>query len=79
VWQGDFPVSDDGDDGYSGTAPVAAFVPNGFGLRNVVGNVWEWCHDRFTPHQDPRPTSDPQLAARGDGTRDEGRIAPVPR
>jgi formylglycine-generating enzyme required for sulfatase activity len=47
VWQGPFPQRDLGLDGFRGTAPVDAFAPNGFGLFCVVGNVWEWCADRF--------------------------------
>ncbi len=43
VWQGSFPVEDTGADGYRGTCPVDAFAPNGFGLHNTTGNVWEWC------------------------------------
>jgi formylglycine-generating enzyme len=45
VFQGDFPGGNTGADGYLGTAPVDAFEPNGYGLHNVCGNVWEWCAD----------------------------------
>jgi sulfatase modifying factor 1 len=49
VWQGDFPATNTLDDGYLGLAPVGAFEPNGFGLHNMTGNVWEWTHDWFHP------------------------------
>ncbi|WP_106610455.1 formylglycine-generating enzyme family protein [Shimia abyssi] len=42
TWQGDFPVENTAEDGYVGTAPVTSFPPNGFGLFNMTGNVWEW-------------------------------------
>ena len=47
IWQGEFPVRDEAADGYAGTCPVDAFPPNGFGLHNVAGNVWEWSADAF--------------------------------
>lgn len=43
TFQGDFPQVNTKEDGYLGTAPVHSYQPNGFGLYQVVGNVWEWC------------------------------------
>lgn len=48
VWQGRFPDSNTGEDGYLGTAPVDAFAPNGFGVYQTTGNVWEWCWDGWS-------------------------------
>jgi formylglycine-generating enzyme len=48
VWQGTFPRHNTCADGFLGTCPVDAFPPNGHGLFNVTGNVWEWCADWFS-------------------------------
>ena len=49
IWQGTFPTHNTLDDGHLATAPVRTFAPNGYGLHQMVGNVWEWCHDAFSP------------------------------
>lgn len=60
VWQGDFPHRNTAADGYPGTCPVDAFPPNGLGLFNTTGNVWEWCADWFSPGFHKRgPRTDP--------------------
>lgn len=69
IWQGEFPEHNTVEDGYAATAPVTAFAPNGYGLHQMAGNVWEWTADWFSPfwhtRDQPRTRIDPTGPPRG--------------
>ncbi|HEX2504261.1 MAG TPA: SUMF1/EgtB/PvdO family nonheme iron enzyme, partial [Miltoncostaeaceae bacterium] len=60
TWQGRFPWENLLQDGFAGTSPVGSFPANGYGLRDMTGNVWEWMSDYFAmPQRSERPCCGP--------------------
>jgi formylglycine-generating enzyme len=73
VWQGEFPVHNTLGDGFLGTAPVASFPSNDYGLYEMTGNVWEWTADWFHPTFRQRDRQrDPRGPARGQSKVQKG-------
>ena len=85
TWQGDFPCGNSAEDGYAGTSPVRTYPPNGYGLFDMIGNVWEWTSDYWTSRHPPDAAkaccvpADPRGGTR-DGSFDaEWPGLPIPR
>jgi sulfatase modifying factor 1 len=65
TWQGEFPWQNQGQDGFVGRAPVGTFPPNGYGLFDMAGNVWQWTKDWYAArhfHDPSRPCCGPRVA-----------------
>ena len=61
IFQGTFPNDNKKEDGYDRTSPVDKFPPNGYGLYDMSGNVWQWCSDWYRPdYYSESPSKNPQ-------------------
>ena len=78
TWQGAFPWQNLAEDGHAGTCPVKSYPPNGYGLYEVCGNVWEWTTDWFAPGHTAGESRQARLLRRRPPARSRDRAEPRP-
>ena len=76
TWQGEFPRQNLNADGYERTSPVTAFPPNGYGVHDMIGNVWEWTADWYAPKHEADAPKACCIPENPRGGREEGSYDP---
>jgi formylglycine-generating enzyme required for sulfatase activity len=76
TWHGDFPHSNTAPDGFKRTSPVGSFPPNGYGLFDMIGNVWEWTSDWYQPKHEAEPQKTCCIPKNPRGGREEASYDP---
>jgi sulfatase modifying factor 1 len=76
TWQGAFPQQNDNEDGFPRTSPVNAFPPNGYGVHDMIGNVWEWTTDWYSLKHEADATKACCIPENPRGGREEASYDP---
>jgi formylglycine-generating enzyme required for sulfatase activity len=76
TWQGNFPHENLRSDGYERTSPVTAFPANGYGLYDMIGNVWEWTSDWYSPNHEADAAKACCIPANPRGGREDASYDP---
>ena len=77
TWQGEFPRQNRNDDGFERTSPVTAFPPNGYGVHDMIGNVWEWTADWYSPKHEADAPKACCIPENPRGGREDGSYDPA--
>ena len=78
TWQGEFPRQNLDEDGFERTSPVTAFPPNGYGVHDMIGNVWEWTTDWYSPKHEADAPKACCIPENPRGGREDASYDPLP-